>query len=45
MNWDAPLLEHGGFLIAGTSAFLALGVLINLLQRAPIQRLRIWPQR
>lgn len=41
MNWAAPLLEHGGFLIAGTSAFLALGVLINLLQRAPIQRLRI----
>jgi len=45
MNWATPLLEHGGFLIAGTSAFLALGVLINLLQRAPIQRLRIWPQR
>lgn len=41
MSWADPILEHGGFLLAGTSAFLALGLLINLLQRAPIQRLRI----
>lgn len=41
MSWAAPLMEHGGFLLAGGSAFLALGLLINLLQRAPVQRMRI----
>lgn len=41
MSWADPILEYGGFLLAGTSAFLVLGLLINLMQRAPIQRLRI----
>ena len=34
MSWANPLLEHGAFLVAGASAFLALGSLINLLQKA-----------
>lgn len=41
MNWATPILEHGGILLAGSSAFLAVGLLINLLQRAPILRIRI----
>lgn len=41
MNWADPILEHGGLLLVGASSFLALGLLINLLQRAPIQRIRI----
>ena len=41
MSWANPLLEHGAFLVAGASAFLALGSLINLLQKAPIQRIRV----
>jgi beta-lactamase regulating signal transducer with metallopeptidase domain/LysM repeat protein len=41
VNWATPILEHGGILLAGTSAFLALGLLINLLQRTPILRIRI----
>jgi beta-lactamase regulating signal transducer with metallopeptidase domain/LysM repeat protein len=41
MNWAAPILEHGGILLAGGSAFLALGLLINLLQRTPILRIRV----
>jgi beta-lactamase regulating signal transducer with metallopeptidase domain/LysM repeat protein len=41
MNWVSPILEHSGILLAGGSAFLAFGLLINLLQRTPISRIRI----
>ena len=41
MNWTTPILEHSGILLAGGSAFLALGLLINLLQRTPILRIRV----
>ena len=41
MSWVSPILEHSGVLLAGASAFLALGLLINLLQRTPILRMRV----
>lgn len=41
MNWATPILEHSGILLAGGSAFLALGLLINLMQRTPILRIRV----
>jgi beta-lactamase regulating signal transducer with metallopeptidase domain len=41
VNWATSILEYSGILLAGGSAFLALGLLINLLQRTPILRIRI----